>query len=88
MVKFTFNTTLNLNIPWCDCYGWVSGQGVHFILNSTTIASFWKTGEIDRNDLDVEDADTILEVIEHSGVCAADDVIKILYTDEDFLIEV
>lgn len=21
MVKFTFNTTLNLNIPWCDCYG-------------------------------------------------------------------
>ena len=33
-------------------------------------------------------ADTILEMIEHSGVCAADDVIKILYTDEDFLIEV
>lgn len=31
---------------------------------------------------------TILEMIEHSGVCAADDVIKILYTDEDFLIEV
>ena len=41
----------------------------------------------DRNDLDVEDADTILEMIEHSGVCAADDVIKILYTDKDFLIE-
>ena len=33
-------------------------------------------------------AATILEMIEHSGVCAADDVIKILYTDEDFLIEV
>lgn len=59
MVKFTFNTTLNLNIPWCDCYGWASGQGVHFILNSTTIASFWKTGEIDRNDLDVEDDDGV-----------------------------
>ena len=37
--------------------------------------------EIDRNDFDVEDADTLLEMIEHSGVCAADDVIKILYSD-------
>lgn len=88
MIKYTLNNKLNLNVPWDDCYGWVSGRGVHFILDDKTIASFWKQGGVSRDDVDIEDADTLAELISHSGVCTLDEVIKLLYSEDDFLLEV
>ena len=83
MIKYTLNNKLDLNIPWDDCCGWVSERGVHFILDHKTITSFWKRGDVSRNDVDIDDADTLAELISHSGVCTLDEVIKPLYSEDE-----
>ena len=56
---------------------------MHFILDHKTITSFWKRGDVSRNDVDIDDADTLAELISHSGVCTLDEVIKPLYSEDE-----
>ncbi len=76
------------NTPTVQCYGWVTSCGIHFIDNDiTAVTSFWEpNGIIEVHQLD-KHYDTLAEVIEYVGFCTPEEVIRILNSSDEFIVE-
>ena len=88
MVRFSVVTNDQLNALWHDTYGWVTSAGVHFIADAYTVVSFWTTGEIDVNKINADEQDTLANIIKDTKICTEDEVLKVLLSEDDFVIEV
>lgn len=87
MIKYTNCFNINLDTPLDECYGWVTSAGVHFIGGSDTIINFWALGDTDVTSPTVT-CRTLGDVIRSTNICTPDEIIKVLYSDKDFTIEV
>ena len=88
MVRFSAVANNQLNTLWHDTYGWVTSAGVHFIADAYTVVSFWTTGEIEVNAIDADGQDTLADIIKDINICTEDEVLKVLLSEDDFVIEV
>ena len=88
MVRFSAVANNQLNTLWHDTYGWVTSAGVHFIVDASTVVSFWTTGEIDVDKIDADEKDTLADIIRDTHICTEDEVLKVLLSEDDFVIEV
>ncbi len=88
MIRFTASDNEQLNKLWHDTYGWVTSKGVHFIADAYRIVSFWCTGEIDVYGINADEKDTLANIIKGTKICTEGEVIKVLLSEDDFVIEV
>ena len=88
MVRFSAVANNQLNTLWHDTYGWVTSAGVHFIADAYTVVSFWTTGEIDVNAINADEHDTLAGIIKDTHICTEAEVLKVLLSEDDFVIEV
>lgn len=88
MVRFSAVANNQLNTLWHDTYGWVTSAGVHFIADAYTVVSFWTTGEIDVDKINADEKDTLANIIKDTHICTEDEVLKVLLSEDDFVIEV
>lgn len=88
MVRFSVVTNDQLNALWHDTYGWVTSASVNFIADAYTVVSFWTTGEIDVNKINADEQDTLANIIKDTKICTEDEVLKVLLSEDDFVIEV
>lgn len=88
MVRFAAVTKDQLNTLWHDTYGWVTSAGVHFIADAYAVISFWITGEIDVNTIDADEKKTLADIIKDTNICTEAEVLKVLLSEDDFVIEV
>lgn len=88
MVRFSEVTKDQLNTLWHDTYGWVTSAGVHFIADAYTVVSFWTTGEIDVDGINTDETSTLADIIKDTHICTENEVLKVLLSEDDFVIEV
>jgi len=88
MVRFSKVTKDQLNALWHDTYGWVTSAGVHFIADAYTVVSFWTTGEIDVYRINTDETSTLADIIKDTHICTEAEVLKVLLSEDDFVIEV
>ena len=88
MVRFSKVTKDQLNALWHDTYGWVTSAGVHFIADAYTVVSFWTTGEIDVYRINTDATSTLADIIKDTHICTEAEVLKVLLSEDDFVIEV
>lgn len=88
MVRFSEVTKDQLNTLWHDTYGWVTSAGVHFIADAYTVVSFWTTSEIDVYGINTDETSTLADIIKDTHICTENEVLKVLLSEDDFVIEV
>lgn len=88
MVRFSKVTKDQLNALWHDTYGWVTSAGVHFIADAYTVVSFWTTGEIDVYRINTDETSTLADIIKDTHICTEAEVLQVLLSEDDFVIEV
>ena len=88
MVRFSAVANNQLNTLWHDTYGWVTSAGVHFIADAYTVVSFWTTGEIDVYGINTDETSTLADIIKDTHICTEKEVLKVLLSEDDFVIEV
>ena len=88
MVRFSKVTKDQLNALWHDTYGWVTSAGVHFIADAYTVVSSWTTGEIDVYGINTNETSTLADIIKDTHICTEAEVLKVLLSEDDFVIEV
>lgn len=88
MVRFSEVTKDQLHTLWHDTYGWVTSAGVHFIADAYTVVSFWTTGEIDVSGINTDETSTLADIIKDTHICTENEVLKVLLSEDDFVIEV
>lgn len=88
MVRFSKVAKDQLNALWHDTYGWVTSAGVHFIADAYTVVSFWTTGEIDVYRINTDETSTLADIIKDTHICTEAEVLKVLLSEDDFVIEV
>lgn len=86
MLKLSCNKKIN-DVELADCYGWATEYGVHFVVDSQTVFNLWDNGEANSSYTD-EVCSTIFELMRACNVCDPDEVVKVLKSDKDFVIEV
>ncbi len=88
MVRFSAVANNQLNTLWHDTYGWVTSAGVHFIADAYTVVSFWTTGEIDVYGINTDETSALADIIKDTHICTENEVLKVLLSEDDFVIEV
>lgn len=88
MVRLSAVANNQLNTLWHDTYGWVTSAGVHFIADAYTVVSFWTTGEIDVYEINTDETSTLADIIKDTHICTENEVLKVLLSEDDFVIEV